>query len=56
MDERPDLEKLSAAEKVQMIRELWPLRALVRDSVVQVTALQLNLETFRRRWAQLSRH
>jgi hypothetical protein len=28
MDELPDLEKLSAVEKDQMIRELWLLRTL----------------------------
>jgi len=27
MDELPDLEKLSVAEKDGLIRELWPLRA-----------------------------
>ena len=43
MDELPDLEKLSVVEKDQLIRELWPLRALVRDLAAQVTALQLKV-------------
>ncbi len=43
MDELPDLEKLSAGEKDQLMRELWPLRALVRDLGAQVTALQLKV-------------
>lgn len=40
MDELPDLDRLSVAEKDGLIRELWPLRALVRDLVAQVRALQ----------------
>ena len=36
MDELPDLARLSVAEKDQLIRELWPLRALVRQLSEQV--------------------
>jgi len=35
MDELPDLKKLSVAEKDRLIRELWPLRALVWNLVVE---------------------
>ena len=56
MDEFPDLEKLSVAEKDQLIRELWPLRALVRDLVAQVTALQLKVTELEARLAINSRN
>lgn len=56
MDELPDLEKLSVAEKDQMIRELWPLRALVRDLAAQVTALQSKVVELEARLAINSRN
>ncbi|MBL8402034.1 DUF6444 domain-containing protein, partial [Accumulibacter sp.] len=56
MDELPDLEKLSVAEKEQLIRELWPLRALVRDLAAQVTALQLKVTELEARLATNSRN
>jgi transposase len=56
MDELPDLEKLSVAEKDQLIRELWPLRALVRDLVLQVEALQLKVTELEARLATNSRN
>ena len=56
MDELPDLEKLSVAEKDQLIRELWPLRALVRDLAAQVTALQLKVTELEARLAINSRN
>jgi len=51
-----DLEKLSVAEKEQLIRELWPLRALVRDLAAQVTALQLKVTELEARLATNSRN
>ena len=39
MDELPDLAGLSVAEKDDLIRELWPLRGLVRQLSEQVAAL-----------------
>jgi len=56
MDELPDLEKLSVAEKDGLIRELWPLRVLVRDLTAQVTALQLKVTELEARLAQNSRN
>ncbi len=49
MDKFPDLEKLSVAEKDQLIRELWPL-------VAQVTALQLKVGELDARLAINSRN
>ena len=43
MEDLPDFDKLSVAEKDQLIRELWPLRAMVRDLAAQVEALQLKV-------------
>lgn len=56
MDELPDLDRLSVAEKDGLIRELWPLRALVRDLVAQVTALQAKGVDLEARLAQNSRN
>ena len=56
MDEFPDLEKLSVADKDQLIRDLWPLRALVRDLAAQVTALQLKVTELEARLASNSRN
>lgn len=56
MDEFPDLENLSVGEKDQLIRELWPLRALVRDLAAQVTALQLKVTELEARLAINSRN
>jgi transposase len=56
MDELPDLEKLSAVEKDQIIRELWPLRALVRDLAAQVTSLNLKVTELDARLAINSRN
>jgi len=39
MDDLPDLDRLSVAEKDDLIRELWPLRALVRQLSEQVATL-----------------
>ena len=52
MDELPNLEKLSVAEKDLLIRELWPLR----DLVAQVTALQLKVTELEARLSQNSRN
>ena len=56
MNELPDLDRLSVAEKDGLIRELWPLRALVRDLVAQVTALQSKVVELEARLAQNSRN
>lgn len=56
MDELPDLEKLSVTEKDQLIRELRPLRALVRDLAAQVTTLQLKVTELEARLAINSRN
>jgi len=56
MDELPDLKKLSVAEKDRLIRELWPLRALVWNLVAQVTALQMNAAELEARLAINSRN
>jgi len=56
MDELPDLARLSVAEKDELIRELWPLRALVRDLAAQVTALQAKVMELEARLAQNSRN
>lgn len=56
MDELPDLAKLSVAEKDQLIRELWPLRAQVRELAAQVTALLAKVAELEARLAQNSRN
>lgn len=56
MDELLDLEKLSVGEKDGLIRDLWPLRALVRDLVEQVRSLQLKVTELEARLAQNSRN
>jgi transposase len=56
MDELPDLEELSVAEKDQLIRELWPLRVLVRDLAAQLTVLQTKFTELEARLAQNSRN
>ena len=53
MDELPDLDRLSVAEKDGLIRELWPL---VRDLMAQVTALQAKVVELEARLAQNSRN
>ena len=56
MDELPDLEKLSIAEKDQLICELLLLRALVRDQAAQLAALQATVTELKARLAQNSRN
>ena len=56
MDDFPDLENLSVGEKDQWIRELWPLHALVRDLLAQVTALQWKVTELEARLAINSRN
>ena len=56
MDELPDLVKLSVAEKDALIRELWPLRALVRDLAAQITVLQLKVTELEAKLATNSRN
>jgi transposase len=56
MDDFPDLENLSVGEKDQLIRDLWPLRALVRDLSAQVRALQLKVTELEARLAINSRN
>lgn len=56
MDELPDLDRLSVAEKDGLIRDLWPLRALVRDLVAQVTVLQAKVVDLEAGLAQNSRN
>ena len=52
MDELPDLDRLSVAEKENLIRELWPLRELV----AQVAALQSKVAELEGRLALSSRN
>jgi hypothetical protein len=56
MDELPDLARLSVAEKDDLIRELWPLRALVRQLSEQVTALTAKVAELEGRLAKNSRN
>ena len=56
MDEIPDLEQLSIAEKDALIRELWPLRGLVRDLLAQVTTLTAKVTELEARLALNSRN
>lgn len=41
MDELPDLNRLSVAEKDELIHELWPLRARVRQLSEQVVTAKI---------------
>ena len=54
MDEIPDLERLSVAEKDDLIRELWPLRALVRQLRGEVEKLQAKVQELEGRGAKNS--
>lgn len=56
MDELPDLERLSVAEKDNLIRELWPLRALVRQLSEQVATLTAKVAELEGRLAKNSRN
>jgi transposase len=56
MDELPDLDRLSVAEKDSLIRELWPLRALVRQLSEQVTTLTAKVAELEGRLAKNSRN
>ena len=56
MDELPDLDRLSVAEKDDLIRELWPLRALVRQLSEQVAALTAKVADLEGRLAKNSRN
>jgi transposase len=56
MDELPDLDRLSVAEKDQLIRELWPLRALVRELSEQVATLTAKVVELEGRLALNSRN
>lgn len=56
MDNLPDLERLSVAEKDDLIRELWPLRAWVRQLSEQVAMLTAKVAELEGRLAQNSRN
>lgn len=56
MDELPDLDGLSVAKKDGLIRELWPLRALVRQLSEQVAALTAKVADLEGRLAKNSRN
>jgi transposase len=56
MEALPDLDRLSVAEKDALIRELWPLRALVADWSAQVAALTARVSELQGRLAQNSRN
>ena len=56
MDELPDLARLSVAEKDELIRELWPLRGLVRELMAQVAALQAKVLELEARFSKNSRN
>lgn len=56
MEELPDLNRLSVAEKDELIRELWPLRALVRQLSEQVVALTAKVTELEGRLAKNSRN
>jgi len=56
MEELPDLNRLSVAEKDELIRELWPLRALVRQLSKQVVALTAKVARLEGQVAQNSRN
>jgi transposase len=56
MEELPDLSKLSHAQKDALIRELWPLRASVRELAAQVEALRAQVAELESRLAKNSRN
>ena len=56
MDDLPDLDRLSVAEKDALIRELWPLRALVRQLSEQVATLTAKVAELEGRLALNSRN
>jgi hypothetical protein len=56
MEELPDLDRLSVAEKDELIRELWPLRALVRQLSAQVVTLTAKVAELEGRLALNSRN
>ena len=45
MESLPDLDRLSVAEKDVLIRELWPLRAIIRAQAAQIEALTAEVTT-----------
>ena len=56
MDELPDLKRLNVAEKDSLIRELWPMRALVRQLSEQVATLTTKVTELEGRLAKNSRN
>lgn len=56
MENLPDLDCLSIADKDALIRELWPLRALVVDLSAQVADLTANVAELQGRLAKNSRN
>ena len=56
MDELPNLDRLSVAEKDELIRELWPLRVLVRHLSEQVATLTAKVVELEGRLALNSRN
>lgn len=56
MDDLPDLARLSVAEKDDLIRELWPLRGLVRQLLEQVATLSARVAELEGRLAKNSRN
>ena len=56
MDDLPDLDRLSVTEKDDLIGELWPLRALVRQLSEQVATLTAKVAELEGRLAKNSRN
>lgn len=56
MEALPDLDRLSVAEKDDLIRKLWPLQALVLELLEQVAALTSKVADLEGRLAQNSRN
>jgi len=56
MEALPDLDQLSVAQKDDLIRELWPLRALVLKLSEQVAILTSKVAELEDRLAQNSRN
>jgi len=56
MEALPDLDQLSVAQKDDLIRELWPLRALVLKLSEQVSTLTAKVAELEGRLAQNSRN